>query len=67
MTSLLVLAVIVPVASALIAFVTGGRWVDRIALATVPPGLGIAIAIAAGLRPAGGSLEYLLGGWGPPL
>src|SRR5262245_61779649 len=67
MTSLLVLALIVPIAGALCAFVAGGRWVDRIALATMPLGLGIAIAIVAGLRPAGGSLVYLLGNWAPPL
>jgi len=67
MTSLLVLAVIVPIAGALLAFVAGGRWVGRIALATMPPGLAIAIAIAGSLRSAGGSLVYLLGGWSPPL
>lgn len=67
MTSLLVLSLIVPIAGALFAFAAGGRWVDRIALATAPVGLAIAIAIAVGLRPAGGSLVYLLGGWGPPL
>jgi multicomponent Na+:H+ antiporter subunit D len=67
MTSLLVLALVVPIAGALLAFVAGGRWVDRTALATMPLGLGIAVAIAAGLPSAGGSLMYLLGGWGPPL
>ena len=67
MTSLLVLAIIVPIAGALFAFVAGGRWVDRVALATMPPGFAIAVAIAAGLRPAGGSLVYLLGDWRPPL
>src|SRR3954447_11283383 len=67
MTALLVLAVIVPIAGALFAFVAGGRWVGRIALATMPLGLGIALAIASSLRSAGGTLVYLLGGWGPPL
>jgi multicomponent Na+:H+ antiporter subunit D len=67
MNYLLVLSLVVPIAGALLAFVVGGRWVVRIALATMPLGLAIAVAIAAELRPAGGSLVYLLGGWSPPL
>ena len=67
MNFLLVLSLVVPIAGALLAFVVGGRWVVRIALATMPLGLAIAVAIAAELRPAGGSLVYLLGGWSPPL
>ena len=67
MNFLLVLSLVVPIAGALLAFVVGGRWVVRIALSTMPLGLAIAIAIAAELRPAGGSLVYLLGGWSPPL
>jgi multicomponent Na+:H+ antiporter subunit D len=67
MTSLLVLSLIVPIAGALLAFAAGGRWVDRIAIATMPLGLAIAIAIAVGLQQAGRPLVYLLGGWGPPL
>ena len=67
MSFLLVLSLVVPIAGALLAFVVGGRWVVRIALATMPLGLAIAVAIAAELRPAGGSLVYLLGGWSPPL
>ena len=63
MSFLLVLSLVVPIAGALLAFVVGGRWVVRIALATMPLGLAIAVAIAAELRPAGGSLVYLLGGW----
>lgn len=67
MNFLLVLSLVVPIAGAMLAFVVSGRWVVRIALATMPLGLAIAIAIAAELRPAGGSLVYLLGGWSPPL
>ena len=37
------------------------------ALAAMPLGLAIAVAIAIELPPAGGSLVYLLGGWSPPL
>jgi multicomponent Na+:H+ antiporter subunit D len=67
MTALLVLSLVVPIAGALLAFAAGGRWVDRIALATMPLGLAIAVAIADGLRQADGPLVYLLGGWSPPL
>jgi len=67
MSFLLVLSLIVPIVGALLAVVVGGRWVERIALVTMPLGLAIAIAIATELRPAGGSLVYLLGGWTPPL
>ncbi len=67
MSFLLVLALLVPIAGALLGFVVGGRWATRIALATMPLGLAIAVAIAAELRPAGGSLVYPLGGWSPPL
>jgi multicomponent Na+:H+ antiporter subunit D len=67
MTSLLVLSLVVPIAGALFAFAAGGRWVDRIALATMPLGLAVAIAIAVGLRQTGKPLVYLLGGWAPPL
>ena len=64
--SLLVLSIIVPVIGLLLAFV-GGRWVERIALATMPVGLAIAVAILIAMRRAGGPLVYLLGGWSPPL
>jgi formate hydrogenlyase subunit 3/multisubunit Na+/H+ antiporter MnhD subunit len=65
--SLLVLSIVVPIAGLLLAFVVGGRHVERIALATMPIGLAIALAIAVTLRQSGGSLVYLLGGWAPPL
>ena len=64
---LLVLALVVPVVSVLIAFVAGGRHAERIALATMPLGLAIAVAIAVMLRRTGGPLVYPLGGWAPPL
>ena len=64
--SLLVLSIIVPVIGLLLAF-AGGRWVERIALATMPVGLAIAVAILIAIRRAGGPLVYLLGGWSPPL
>jgi multicomponent Na+:H+ antiporter subunit D len=63
--SLLVLSIVVPVVTVLLAFATGGRWVERIALATMPIGLAIAVAILVEVRQA--PLVYLLGGWAPPL
>jgi formate hydrogenlyase subunit 3/multisubunit Na+/H+ antiporter MnhD subunit len=64
---LVVLSVVVPVASVLLAFVAGGRQAERIALATMPLGLAIAIAIMVALQRTGAPLVYLLGGWVPPL
>ena len=64
---LLVLAVVVPVVGILLAFATGGRQTERIALVTMPLGLVIAAAILVALRRADAPLVYLLGGWAPPL
>jgi formate hydrogenlyase subunit 3/multisubunit Na+/H+ antiporter MnhD subunit len=64
---LLVLAIVVPVLGALLAFAAGGRALERIALATLPLGFAVAIAIALAMSAAGGPLVYLLGGWMPPL
>ena len=46
---LLVLALVVPVAGVLLALALGGRHAERIALALMPVGLGVAVAIAAGV------------------
>jgi formate hydrogenlyase subunit 3/multisubunit Na+/H+ antiporter MnhD subunit len=64
---LLVLSVVVPVMGALLAFAAGGRGLERIALATLPLGLAIAMAIPAAMLSTGAPLVYLLGGWAPPL
>ncbi len=64
---LLVLSIVVPVAGVLLAFVGGGRHVERVAFATMPLGLAIAVAIAVAMLQSGGPLVYLLGGWAPPL
>ena len=64
---LLVLAIVVPVTAVLLAFVAGGRQAERIALATMPLGLAIAVATAVTLWWTGAPLVYLLGGWTPPL
>jgi formate hydrogenlyase subunit 3/multisubunit Na+/H+ antiporter MnhD subunit len=67
MTSLLVLSLAVPIGGALFAFAAGGRRVHWIALAIMPLGLAISIAIVGGLSRAGGPLVYVIGGWSPPL
>src|SRR5262249_19111071 len=59
-------AIVVPVVSVLLAFAAGGRWVQRITLASMPLGLAVALAIAAAMPDAGGGLVYHLGGWPPP-
>ena len=64
---LLVFSLVVPLAGVLLAFVFGGRHVERIALGTMPLGLAIAVAIIIAMRQAGAPLVYLLGGWAPPL
>ena len=64
---LLVLSIMVPVAGVLLAFVVGGRHIERIAFAIVLLGLAIAAAILAILRYSDGPLVYLLGAWAPPL
>ena len=63
----LVLAIVVPVVGALTAFICGGRWTERIALASMPIGLAIVIAILVALQRGGAPLVYLLGAWSPPL
>ena len=64
---LLVLAIVIPVAGALAAFAAGGRWVERIALTTLPLGLAIAVAIAIAMWRTDAPIVYLLGAWPPPL
>jgi multicomponent Na+:H+ antiporter subunit D len=64
---LLPLALAVPTATLLIGFVLGTRAARRLALATLPVGLGLALAIAAAVLHGGRALHYDLGGWAPPL
>ena len=63
--ALLVWALIFPAAGALLALVLGGRHPERIVLALMPVGLGLAIAIAAGVLRADAALVYVVGGWAP--
>jgi len=53
---LLVLSLVVPVAGVLLAFVAGGRHVERVALATMPLGFAVSVAILVALRRTGGQL-----------
>src|SRR5215813_5305014 len=64
---LLVLAALIPFIGVLAGLVLGGRHAQRVALAILLPGLGLAIAIADALVRSGDTLVYLLGGWVPPL
>ena len=56
-----------PVVGLLLAVALGGRAPERIALALLPAGLAVAIAIAADVLRTDGALVYLVGGWSPPL
>jgi formate hydrogenlyase subunit 3/multisubunit Na+/H+ antiporter MnhD subunit len=64
---LLVLAIIVPVVGMIASLVAGGRAAERIALIVMPAGIGIALAIVAGVWWEQTPLVYILGGWAPPL
>ena len=65
--SLLVLSLAVPVAGILLAFIAGGRHVERVAFAAMALGFANTIAILVALKRTGGPLLYLLGAWAPPL
>jgi uncharacterized membrane protein YqaE (UPF0057 family) len=53
---LLVLAVLLPFVGVLAGLVLGGRYAQRVALVTLLPGLGLAIAIADALARSGDTL-----------
>jgi len=64
---LLVLAVALPAVGVLLSLALGGRHAERIARLLMPVGLGVALAIIAGVWRTRHPLLYLLGGWHPPL
>ncbi len=64
---LLVLALVLPVAGLLLGLVLGGRWAERVALALMPFGLALALAIVTSVLRADAALVYVVGGWPPPL
>lgn len=51
----------------LLSLALGGRLAARTALVLLPAGLGVAVAIAAGVWRAREPLVYFIGGWAPPL
>ncbi|MGA7213796.1 MAG: proton-conducting transporter membrane subunit, partial [Terrimicrobiaceae bacterium] len=63
----LVLALVLPVAGILLAFLAGGRHARGITLVLSLAGLGIAAAIVARVWRSGDALTYVSGGWAPPL
>jgi formate hydrogenlyase subunit 3/multisubunit Na+/H+ antiporter MnhD subunit len=63
----LVLALVVPVASLLLALLLGGRGAQRIALLALPPGAVAVAAVVMHLVESGKAVVYQLGGWPPPL
>ena len=64
---LLVLAIILPAGAVLLALLLGGRHAERVALAMLPVGLVVALAIVALIRHTGRPLVYFIGNWSPPL
>ena len=64
---LLVLAIMLPVAALLPALVLGGRAAPRLMEALMPAEIAIAIAIAIAVWRTGRPLQYVIGGWTPPL
>src|SRR5271170_1765175 len=64
---LLVLAIVLPVMGLLLALFLGGRHAERVAIAVMPIGLALAIAVAAGVWHSRNVLQYFVGGWAPPL
>ncbi|MGH2456861.1 MAG: complex I subunit 5 family protein [Candidatus Limnocylindria bacterium] len=61
------LALLLPVSGSLLGLALGGRHAERIALALMPAGLVVAVAIAIAVLRADAALVYVLGGWAPPL
>jgi multicomponent Na+:H+ antiporter subunit D len=64
---LLVLAIALPAFSILLAVSLGGRHVERVAGVFLPAGLVVAAAILAAIWRSGEPLQYVVGGWTPPL
>ena len=63
----LIAALVWPVIAVLLTIAAGGRYAARIAIASMPVGLAVSVAIAARVLPEGDALVYLVGGWAPPL
>src|SRR5690242_7472857 len=64
---LLVLAIALPASGVALSLLFGGRGAQRLALAAMPVGLALALAVVAEIWRSGKPLNYLVGGWHPPL
>ena len=64
---LLVLAIVLPVAGALLSLALGGRYAERIAFIVMPAGLAVSIAILVSVWRTHNALQYFVGNWYPPL
>src|SRR6516164_10910230 len=64
---LLVLAIVLPVAGAMLSLVLGGRYAERVALTVMPTGVVVALAIGAIVWRTHDVLQYFVGNWDPPL
>ncbi len=64
---LLVLAIMLPVAGVLASLLLGGRHAQRVAFVLMPFGIAVSVAIAICVWRAGHTLQYVIGGWAPPL
>lgn len=65
--ALLAAAVLLPFVGMLLGLLLGGRQVQRVAFASMPLGLALALGITVAWLREGQTLVYLLGGWAPPL
>src|SRR5215813_5786013 len=64
---LLVLAIALPAAGVALSLLLGGRGAQHLAMATMPLGVAVALAVTGDIWRSGRSLTYLVGGWHPPL
>src|SRR5215472_4289809 len=64
---LLVLAIVLPVVGVLLSLALGGRQAERVAFVVMPAELVVAVVIAARIWRTHDILQYLVGGWTPPL
>jgi multicomponent Na+:H+ antiporter subunit D len=65
--ALLVLAIILPATGVVLGLLVGGRGAEFVAMAVMAGGAAIALAVAAVLWSTGLPLQYIVGGWAPPL
>ena len=64
---MLPVVLLLPVIAALASVVAGARHAPRIALITMLIGLAVVATIACDVLVGGATLEYVIGGWAPPL